>query len=162
MATKQSIEWMITMATIEQRIVMAGAEKGHWGQMQDVEIRSGGGQTPLGRLIGTVFSHATPAIINYWGFRKRSTGFLALAARLWPIGVRRIRTLVIPFGSIHEDDVRIAAPDLLETWRRYRKAVVKARQEQEAEIAAEAAKEVKAEAAQTTVPQEMLMVTTTV
>ena len=121
----------IYMAQLETRVLIEGYRLGRWGRLMPIAIRGNSHfvKTPIAELLGTRFYWPEPAVIEYMGFRKRSTGFMAQAAEVMSFGLTTISAPLIVFSSVTVLDVEQLAPDLLRDFNTFKTKVVEARKQ---------------------------------
>ena len=108
----------------EKDVMLRGIEEGRWGTQQQVTIRPGRlAQYPIGRFLGTRFRHDKPVAISYYGLIKKSTEFMALAARLSQFGMSTIKAPVAEFSSVKIEDVAELAPELIQGFVDFKKHI---------------------------------------
>lgn len=123
----EGIEFQKYMAEFEQRVIIAGIEKGVLGKMAWMPIRDGRlTRTPLAALVGTRFQYKTPAVLEYYGLHKRSTGFMARAHAVFDFR-KGFKVLVVNFSSIKDALIAELAPDLLPGFPAFKQAIVDVR-----------------------------------
>jgi len=112
------------MNKLEQGVIVKGLEQGLFGTLTWAPIRNGKLHSePFAELLGTRFYYAKPAVIDYYGLHKRSTGFMAKAARLGAF-LKGFEVPLVSFSSVHAHHVRDLAPGLLHDFPVFKAEVV--------------------------------------
>ena len=121
----------IYLAEFQRRIMIAGYERGLWRSLCDtIEIRPNRlERAPIGRLLGSRFLWDEVGVIDYYGYRQKSTAFMARAAELWPWELKRMSAIVLPFQSVKNEHVLMLAADLAPHWLEFRERIRIARWE---------------------------------
>lgn len=115
------------MNKLEQKVIVPGLERGLFGKATWLPIRNGKlHSAPFAELLGTRFFYAEPAVIEYYGLQKRSTGFMAKATRLGAF-LKGFKAPLVSFASVHAEHIKELAPELHDLFPEWKAAVVQAR-----------------------------------
>jgi len=120
-------DFILYMNKLEQKVIGPGLEEGLWGTEVWLPIRNGKLHSlPFSQLLGTRWHYAQPAVIDYYGLHKRSTGFMAKAVRLGCF-LKGFEAPLVAFSSIRDYGIKELAPELLHDFPDFKRAVVRAR-----------------------------------
>ena len=113
----------------ETEVVIHGIESGKFGKEMMIPIRQGKlDNTDFGKKLGTVFICTTPAAIDYYGFIKKSSGFVSkLDASNSEMQIKAIRAPMVHFASIKIEYVSDLSSDLVEGFPDFKKSLVQLR-----------------------------------
>jgi hypothetical protein len=115
------------MNRLEQQVIVKGLERGIFGNVIWLPIRNGKLHSePFAELLGTRFFYAKPAVIDYYGLHKRSTGFMTKAVRLGTF-LSGFEAPLVPFSAVHDAEIKALCPELLHDFSDFKAQVIKAR-----------------------------------
>lgn len=115
------------MNKLEQGVIVKALEAGLVGRQIWLPIRNGKLHSePFAELLGTRFFYSRPAVIDYYGMHKRSTGFMAKAVRLGSF-LSGFDAPLVPFSSIHDAEIKQFCPELLHDFSDFKAQVIRAR-----------------------------------
>jgi hypothetical protein len=116
----EELDFRIYMNSLEQKVIVPAIEKRLLGRIQPEPIRPTiNDYSKLGRLLGTRFLYARPAVLKYYDVRKRSTGFMAVAeeqSRGIPSEWASLTVPVVDFSEVKRWHVEQTEPMLLHGW----------------------------------------------
>lgn len=116
------------MNRLEQQVIVRGLERGVFGGKPIwLPIRNGKlHSSELAELLGTRFFYTEPAVIDYYGLHKRSTGFMAKAVRLGSF-LSGFEAPLVPFSAVHDAEIKALCPELLHDFSDFKAAVIRVR-----------------------------------
>lgn len=115
------------MNALEQRVIVPAIEASILGKRVWAPIRDGKlYYTPLAELIGTRFYYPRPAVIEYFGMHKRSTGFMEKAQKVQEL-LTGFDAPLVNFSTVRDIHLRQYAPDLMVDFPVFKAQIVKAR-----------------------------------
>lgn len=115
------------MNKLEQQVIVKGLEQGIFGKKIWLPIRNGKLHSePFAELLGTRFYYTEPAVIDYYGLHKRSTGFMAKAVRLGCF-LSGFEAPLVPFSAVHDAEIKALCPELLHDFSDFKAAIIRVR-----------------------------------
>lgn len=121
------IEFQDYLQNFEHYIIKVGIELGVLGKEVWCPIRDGRlTGMPIAALVGTRFSFARPAVIEYFGLHKRSTGFMEKAQRLQDF-CKGFPATVVNLSAVKDNHIAQLRPGLLVRFPAFKEAIIKVR-----------------------------------
>jgi hypothetical protein len=109
----------------EKNVVIKGVEIGLFTKTLKVPVKKGKlDRTRFGLIIGSVFEHELPIVIDYYGLLKKSTGLLKLGSTT---KLRRVEATAVHFPSIRMNTIIELSPDLARGFSRFKRKLVNLR-----------------------------------
>ena len=119
--------FLIYMNQFEQQVVGPGITDGLFGQRVWAPIQNGKlHSSELAQLLGTRFLYSRPAVIEYYGLHKRSTGFMEKAVRLNGL-LSGFECPFVNFSAIRDRHIKDLAPELLLDFCDFKQAIIQVR-----------------------------------
>ena len=111
--------------TLERRVILPGICSKRIGKIVWTPFRSGPILQPaIAKAVGTRFFYPSPAVINYFGLYKRSTGFMALAVA----DARKTAGALVPMVTVSElkekNFIEESSTDLIQEFRKFKAAII--------------------------------------
>ena len=120
-------EFVEYMNRLEQKVIVPGLAQGLFGRTIWLPIRNGKLHSePLSDLLGTRFYCSEPAVIDYYGLHKRSTGFMAKAVRLATF-LSGFEAPLVPFSAVHDSEITALCPELLLGFSAFKAEIIRVR-----------------------------------
>ena len=97
----------------EEEVICKGVEKGLIGKLHQVNVRMGKfAYTKYARVVGEKINCDIPFALDYYGYLKRSTGFLDIIEDREPLRqVKSIQTTVVFFASLKIEEIACITMD---------------------------------------------------
>lgn len=127
------MEWFEHYKGEFEKVIAAGVSSGLLGTIKPVPVAPGKLQKcRIGRVLGEEIATSVAMVIDYYGYMKKSTGFLRLVKEIAEDQegkqVKMIGATVVHFNSIRLEVVARVAPDIVPDFGRFKKAVLDARE----------------------------------
>jgi hypothetical protein len=124
----EGIEFQEYLAKFEHYVIKQAISQGLLGTKAWMPIRDGRlTRTPLADLVGTRFTSKVPAVLEYYGLHKRSTGFMEKAGRLLEFGKKGFECIVVNLSSVKDSLIADLAPELLPRFPAFKQAIIAVR-----------------------------------
>lgn len=112
----------------ESSIIMRGLMEGIFGKEMMISARRGRlDSTKFGLLMGSQFEYARPAVIDYYGLLKKSTGFVAKINSIKDIEAKAAMATITHFAAIKDEHIVKLAPELMIKFPKFKKFLIQVR-----------------------------------
>ena len=117
------------MEEFEKEVVISGVKQGRLSKVESVPVRNGRlEKEKFGRAIGTFIDSEICMVLDYYGLRKKTQGFINLLVEvreeLSGGQVKSLNVPVVHFASIRVDTVETIAPDLVSGFPKFKKMIL--------------------------------------
>jgi len=127
------MDWFEKYKLDFEQAIVVGVSAGLLGSVKPVPVSPGKLQKcRIGRVLGETIAVSTIMVIDYYGYMKKSTGFLRLVKEIAEEQkgkqVKMVSSTVVHFNSIRLEVVARIAPNIVAGFGDFKKAILDARE----------------------------------